>query len=368
MQPVSPIRSATDLSVLHEGYMQRCLQLATMGSGYTAPNPLVGAVLVHDNRIIGEGYHRQYGGPHAEVNCINSVSETDRDLISSATMYVSLEPCAHHGKTPPCADLIIRHKIPRVVIGCRDPFPEVDGKGIEKLLANNVGVVYPVMEREAIEVNRRFFTFHLKKRPYIILKWAESANRLIAGSDGEHLLISNEYSNRLVHRWRTEEAAILVGTNTALRDNPRLTARLWPGKNPLRLVLDRTLKLPAALNLFDQSSDTVVLNTIRDEKKGAVRLKLIDDHLPLTESIIQAAFSMNILSILVEGGAKLLQTFIDAGLWDEARIITNENLHLSAGINAPRLKNAWLSDQRSLSGDNIRFYRNKDQFQQNAGY
>ena len=242
-----------------EQCIQRCLQLADLGAGYTAPNPMVGALLVHDGLVIGEGYHQQYGEAHAEVICLRSVLASDRHRIPFSTLYVSLEPCCHFGKTPPCTDLIIREKIPHVVIGCRDPFPLVNGKGIERLQAAGVKVDCPVLEKMAEEKNRRFFTFHRQKRPYVILKWAESANHKMASGTGRHF-ISNHWSNRLVHKWRSEEAGILVGTNTAFLDNPELTARLWPGKNPVRIVLDQNLRLPQTLNLFDGTQKTIILN------------------------------------------------------------------------------------------------------------
>ncbi len=228
--------------------MQRCLGLAKLGAGHVAPNPMVGAVLVYNDRIIGEGYHQQYGKAHAEVNCINSVKEDDIQLIEKSTLYVSLEPCAHYGKTPPCADLIIAKKIPTVVIACRDTYEEVNGRGIDKLKAANVNVIVGVLEKDAIELNKRFFTFYTKHRPYIILKWAQSNDGKIANADHSRVFISNEESNRLVHKWRSEEAAILVGTNTALYDDPELTTRLWTGNNPIRLVIDMEVKLPISLN------------------------------------------------------------------------------------------------------------------------
>src|ERR1700676_4978163 len=207
----------------HAVFMHRCLKLADLGAGYTAPNPMVGAILVHEGRIIGEGYHEKYGGPHAEVNCVQSVKPGDREWIPFSTMYVSLEPCSHFGKTPPCTDLIIREKIPKLVIGCRDPFREVNGKGIERLFANRVKIDYPVLEDLSIKKNRRFFTFHLQKRPYVILKWAQSGNHKMSGETNQRIRISNSWSNRLVHKWRSEEAGILIGTTTALVDNPELT-------------------------------------------------------------------------------------------------------------------------------------------------
>lgn len=357
--------------------MTRCLELALLGSGHTAPNPMVGAVLVHDDRIIGEGYHRQFGQAHAEVNCLGSVKEEDRPLIGHSTLYVSLEPCAHFGKTPPCADLIIREKVPRVIVGCRDPFPEVDGKGIEKLLAAGVEVVTGVLEKECIGLNKRFFTFHTKYRPYIQLKWAQTANGKIAGPDGARVFISNEYSNRLTHKWRAEESAILVGTNTALRDNPSLTTRLWTGPDPIRLVIDKELRLPGTLKLFDGQVRTIVFNHLRhdlegyeSEERGIKRRipgagdmgKLYYYQLArdasLVQQIAQALYQLKILSVMVEGGAKLLQSFIDEGYWDEARIITNEEMMVPGGISAPVLEEARIREREKLFSDNICYYEN----------
>lgn len=228
-------------STFNEFYMQRCLELAAMGAGQVAPNPMVGAVLVHQGRIIGEGYHRQYGQAHAEVNCVNSVAEEERSLIPLATMYVSLEPCAHHGKTPPCADLIVAQGIKQVVIGCMDTFSAVAGKGIEKLEKAGIKVETGVLEAECRQINRRFFTFHEQQRPYIVLKWAQSRNGLVAGAGGVPVRISNKYSDRLVHKWRSEEMGILAGTRTAINDNPRLNNRLWTGKDPVRIIIDLSL-------------------------------------------------------------------------------------------------------------------------------
>ena len=338
--------------------MHRCLQLAGLGEGNTAPNPLVGAVLVHEGRIIGEGYHEKYGESHAEVNCIQSVSPADRHLIPGSTLYVSLEPCCHYGKTPPCTDLIIREKIPVVVIGCRDPFPEVDGKGIEKLTVHNVSVESPVLEELAIKMNRRFFCFHKLKRPYIVLKWAESANHKIAGISGERMNISNEYSNRLVHKWRTEEAGIMIGTNTALTDNPELSARLWPGKNPVRIVVDHHLRLPDSLKIFDLAHPTIVLNDLSDLHAGNLLFKKINGDLPDIPALLTALHSANILSVLVEGGRKLLQSFIDSGIWDELRIITNEELNIPEGISAPDIRNAKLIKSETYGTDRVRYFEN----------
>ncbi|HVF98165.1 MAG TPA: bifunctional diaminohydroxyphosphoribosylaminopyrimidine deaminase/5-amino-6-(5-phosphoribosylamino)uracil reductase RibD, partial [Flavisolibacter sp.] len=216
----------------HEIYMQRCLQLAGLATGNVAPNPVVGSVLVYNDRVIGEGYHKQFGQAHAEVDCIASVLEEDKPLINQSVLYVTLEPCAHFGKTPPCANLIIQEKIPKVVVGCRDPFLQVNGKGIEKLRAAGVDVTVGILEEDCKSLNKRFFVFHTQHRPFVVLKWAQSGNQKIGGADGKRIFISNDYTARLVHKWRSEEATILVGTNTAFYDNPRLDTRLWPGNNP----------------------------------------------------------------------------------------------------------------------------------------
>ncbi|MBO9572642.1 MAG: bifunctional diaminohydroxyphosphoribosylaminopyrimidine deaminase/5-amino-6-(5-phosphoribosylamino)uracil reductase RibD, partial [Chitinophagaceae bacterium] len=247
----------------HEKYMRRCIELAQLAAGHVAPNPLVGAVLVHKDKIIGEGYHHVYGGPHAEVNCINSVPPESKHLISSSVLYVSVEPCAHYGKTPPCADLIIRSRIPAVVIGCRDPFKDVNGKGIEKLQAAGINVILDILEKECRELNKRFLTFHTLHRPYIILKWAQTADKKIGNYGNNRLHITNDTTNRLVHKWRSEEAAIMVGTNTAAADNPQLTNRLWEGRSPTRIIIDYDLRLPHSLNVFDKSVKTIVFNTIK---------------------------------------------------------------------------------------------------------
>lgn len=356
---------------IEEQYMLRCLQLAAMGAGQVSPNPMVGAVLVYNDRIIGEGYHQKFGEAHAEVNCINSVAEEDKNFIAASTMYVSLEPCAHFGKTPPCADLIIKNKISKVVIGCSDSFEAVAGKGIERLKAAGIDVLVGVLQKECIELNKRFFTFYEKKRPYIILKWAQSCDGMIApplnsprGRNLEHavakrLLISNEFSNRLVHKWRTVEAAILVGTNTALLDDPALTARFFTGNNPLRLVIDLDLKLPAHLKLFDGSTKTIVFNYSKQtETENMVYFKLNKEENLFTQ-IAAALYSLNIQSVIVEGGAKLLQSFIDAGLWDEARVICNGQLTIGNGLEAPVLKNNKLYQEEKLQNDTISFYRNE---------
>lgn len=342
----------------HEQYMQRCLLLAAMGAGAVAPNPMVGAVLVYNGRIIGEGFHQKYGEAHAEVNCINHVAEADKTFIEKSTLYVSLEPCVHFGKTPPCADLIINQKIPCVVIGCRDSFSAVDGKGIERLKSAGVQVTLGILENECLELNKRFFTFYEKQRPYIILKWAQSSDGKISAGDEKRVFISNEFTNRLVHKWRREEAAILVGTNTALLDDPALTARLWPGNNPVRLVMDMDLKLPSSLQLFDGTVKTIVFNQHKQEIGEMLSFYKIDKDQKFIPQFLNALYKLQLQSVIVEGGAKLLQSFIDENAWDEARVITNEDLIPGDGLSAPGLNNSNLFEEQKIKNDSISFYRN----------
>lgn len=345
----------------HERFMQRCLDLARQGEGYTAPNPMVGAVLVYEGRIIGEGFHREYGGPHAEVNCISSVKPEDRSLIPQSTLYVSLEPCAHFGKTPPCADLIVRERIPKCVIAMRDPFHDVNGKGIERLKASGVEVLTGVLAKQAEDLNRRFFLFHTKHRPYLILKWAQTADGLISAAAGERLFISNEISNRLVHRWRSEESAILVGTRTALLDDPELTNRHWPGPSPVRMVVDVDLSLPRQLKLFNGKVRTIVFNLFRHDDSANPVYYQVSHDTSLVHQIVNASYQMQMLSLIVEGGARLLQSFIDSGYWDEARIITNRQLFAgsaASGLPAPVLSHAKKTQEFQLAGDTVEFFRN----------
>jgi diaminohydroxyphosphoribosylaminopyrimidine deaminase/5-amino-6-(5-phosphoribosylamino)uracil reductase len=349
-------------------YMQRCIQLAKLGAGHVAPNPMVGAVLVHEGRIIGEGWHQQYGQAHAEVNCIASVKEGDRQLIAQSTMYVSLEPCSHYGKTPPCADLIIEHKIPAIVIGSHDINKQVDGKGIKKLIMAGVDVIIGVLQDECIELNKRFFTFHGEHRPYIILKWAQTAAGIMGSrsngftpEDSERLLISNEFTNRLVHRWRTEEASILVGTNTALNDNPSLTTRLWDGPSPVRLILDLNLRLPNSLKVFDRKERTIVFNTRKHEEVDNLLYYQVTEDVSIVHQLLNALYHLEIQSVLVEGGAQLLQSFIDEGLWDEIRRIENRSnsllTNITNGLKAPALPNAIKVEEQKLFSDSIEIFK-----------
>jgi diaminohydroxyphosphoribosylaminopyrimidine deaminase/5-amino-6-(5-phosphoribosylamino)uracil reductase len=335
--------------------MSRCLQLANLGAGNVAPNPMVGAILVYNDKIIGEGYHQQCGEAHAEVNCIASVSKENIPLIKESTLYVSLEPCSHFGKTPPCTDLIIKNKIKKVVIGCKDVYKEVSGKGIERLQNAGVGVIPGILEKESISINKRFFTFHQKFRPYVILKWAQSSNLKVGSNNSPRILISNEYSNRLVHKWRGEEEGILVGTNTIIQDNPSLTTRLWPGKNPVRIIIDKDLKLSQSAKIFDREAKTIIYNLIRYSNEENVSYIKIEEQ-DFLQGLLQSLFELKIISILIEGGAKTLGSFIERDLWDEARVITNEELIIENGINAPEMKNFILQNQEKYSGDRISYY------------
>lgn len=340
-------------------YMQRCLELALRGAGWVAPNPMVGAVLVHGNRIIGEGWHQRIGGAHAEVQCLQSVAVADQPLIPDSTLYVSLEPCAHYGKTPPCSLLIQQAGISRVVVGCRDPFPEVNGKGIAQLKAAGVDVITGVLEPECRDVNRRFFTFHEKKRPYIILKWAQTADGFIGTGTPERLHISNAVTNLLVHRWRSEEAAILAGSQTVLLDDPLLTNRSGIGLQPVRLVLDRQLQLPLQLRLFNSDAATVVFNTLQHQPAGQPAYHQLATDVPVAEAIAAALYQLQLQSVLVEGGARLLRLFLKQGLFDEIRIITNEALQAGTGIKAPPLPEQLVcASKQQIGTDAISIWRN----------
>jgi diaminohydroxyphosphoribosylaminopyrimidine deaminase/5-amino-6-(5-phosphoribosylamino)uracil reductase len=324
----------------HEIYMQRCLELAALGMGLVSPNPMVGAVIVHNGHIIGEGYHQKYGEAHAEVNAVNKVIEQHRDyadLFKKSTIYVSLEPCAHYGKTPPCADLIIKHNIPKVVVGCRDPFEQVDGKGIEKLIAAGVEVTTGVLEKECKWLNRRFFTRVQKHRPYIILKWAQTNDGFFAPADKSQFWITSLESRKLVHQWRSEEDAVLVGKHTAAIDNPQLNVRYGNGISPKRVVIDRRLELSPSLHLFDQSVETLIFNEIKTGIEGKNKYIALEDferYVP--QYILYQLYLQDIQSVIIEGGAHTLNTFIEAGLWDEARVFTGQ-INLNKGIKAPLL-------------------------------
>lgn len=342
----------------HQIYIQRCLDLAALGAGFVAPNPMVGAVLVYKDRIIGEGYHQKFGEAHAEVNCINSVHENDKPLIAASTLYVSLEPCVHFGKTGPCTDFIISHNIPSVVIGCHDPFEGVNGKGIEQLKAAGIVVLAGVLENECKALNKRFFTFHNLKRPYIILKWAQSKNRRIANADFSRVWITNVYSNRLIHRWRSEESAIMVGTNTALQDNPALNTRHWTGPDPVRLVVDMNLRLPSTLQIFDKKQRTIVFNGMKNEEQQNLVFYKIEKEPSMVKCILKACYDLGLQSLIIEGGNKLAESFINEHAWDEARVIENSEMIIDNGLRAPVLSNQKFCSSENILNDNISYYKN----------
>lgn len=317
---------------------------------------MVGSVIVHNDSIIGEGWHYQAGKPHAEVNAINSVK--DKSLLKEATIYVSLEPCSHFGKTPPCANLIIQHQIPNVVIGCVDSFSEVSGKGIEKLKNNGCNVTIGVLEDECIELNKRFFTFHNKKRPHIILKWAESNDGFIAPNNNSEITwITNTYSRQLVHKLRTEEQAILVGTNTAITDNPKLDARTWKGNNPIRIVLDRTLKIPTNNHLFDGSIKTIVITEIDEHNSENLFFETINFSKNIPLQICEVLYKHQLQSVIIEGGSRTLQSFIDANLWDEAHVFKGISI-FKDGIEAPKFKR-YIIDSITIKEDTFTLYKNE---------
>jgi diaminohydroxyphosphoribosylaminopyrimidine deaminase/5-amino-6-(5-phosphoribosylamino)uracil reductase len=342
-----------------ENYIKRCIQLAKNGLGTTYPNPMVGSVIVYNNKIIGEGWHLKSGEPHAEVNAINSVK--DKSLLAKATIYVSLEPCSHFGKTPPCCDLIIKYKIPKVVIGTIDPNSKVSGAGIKRLQENGANVTVGVLEKECNELNKRFFTFHQKKRPYIILKWAESLDGFIAPlakDKKEPVWISNVFSRQLVHKWRSEEQAILVGTKTVLDDNPKLDVRDWEGSNPIRIVLDKTNKIPNEFIVKDEKTKTIFLTEQENLTSSENRIyeNAIFDN-KLTKTIADISFKYGIQSILIEGGNQTLQSFIDDDVWDEARVFIG-NIHLRNGIKAPILNGD--SQLKNIKEDQLKLFFNHD--------
>ena len=338
--------------------MSRCLQLAKNGLGNTYPNPMVGSVIVYEDRIIGEGWHQQAGQPHAEVNAVNSVN--DQSLLDKATIYVSLEPCSHYGKTPPCSDLIIAKGIKKVVIGTVDPFAEVAGRGIKKLLDASCEVLVGVLEQECQQLNKRFFTFHQQKRPYIILKWAESLDGFVAPeaknrSTREPVWITNAYSKQLVHKWRAEEKSILVGTKTVEADNPSLTTRDWSGKSPTRIVLDRELKILEESRVFDESATTLVFTKKSKESTSSTKYITVDFNKNLITEVLQTLYKEGLQSVIIEGGSTTLQNFIDQKLWDEARVFKGkQNFH--NGINAPKLSNAQPIKTCKLTGDQLVYY------------
>jgi diaminohydroxyphosphoribosylaminopyrimidine deaminase / 5-amino-6-(5-phosphoribosylamino)uracil reductase len=331
---------------IHEKYIKRCIEIAKNGLGTTRPNPMVGCVIVLNNTIIGEGFTSKYGGPHAEVNAINSVK--DKTLLNQATLYVTLEPCSHYGKTPPCSDLIIAHKIPNIVIGCIDEHEKVAGKGIEKLKNAGCHVTVGVLENECKIHHKRFFTFHNKKRPYIILKWAETKDGFISPktkNQQKPVWITNEYSRQLVHQWRAEEQAILVGANTVLQDNPSLTVRDWTGENPVRIVIDKNYNLPKFCSVFNNEAKTIIIGK-----------NDIDFKKTIAKQICNILYKNQITSVIIEGGAKTLQTFINEKLWDEARIFIGEKA-FKQGTKSPNFSGKLISKTK-IKEDILNMYIN----------
>ena len=337
----------------HEIYMQRCLDLAQKALGKTYPNPMVGCVIVHNDVIIGEGFHEKAGEAHAEINAINSVKNLE--LLKESTIYVSLEPCAHFGKTPPCASKIVEIGFKKVVIGTLDSHDKVNGKGKKIIEDAGIEVVSGVLEKECQELNKRFFTFHQKQRPFIILKWAASADGFL-DKDFKPTKIGNPLTKQFVHQLRSQEHAILVGTQTALTDNPSLTTREVVGRNPVRILIDFELNVPPHFNLYNKEAHTIVFNSVKESiEENITFIKIAREH--FLENLMQKLFEQQIQSVIIEGGRFTLQQFIDKNLWDETIIIKNEKLHLLNGTNAPNFK-AQKFEAKQFRDNTIEFYKN----------
>ena len=344
---------------IDEEYIKRCIEIANSGIGFTAPNPMVGAVIVYNNKIIGEGFHKKYGGAHAEVNAINSVK--NKSLLKDSVLYINLEPCSHFGKTPPCSDLIIKYKIPRIVIGSKDTHRKVNGIGIENLKKSGCNVTVGILEKECRELNKFFFTFHEKNRPYIILKWAQTSDGFIdiirgKKSPQKPTWITDDFAQIINHKWRAETQSIIVGTNTAINDNPKLNVRKWKGNNPLRIVIDRDLSLPETLNLFDGTISTLVFTEKQCDSKINVEYCVINFEENIINQILETLYIKKIQSLIVEGGAKTLNSFIKENLWDEARVFIADK-YFKNGINAPVINQKPVSKD-NINGCNLYIYRN----------
>ena len=340
-------------------YMQRCLTLALKGRAKVKPNPMVGCVIVYRGKIIGESYHKEYGKAHAEVNAINSVK--NHELLKEATLYVNLEPCAHHGKTPPCSDLIVAKKLKRVVVGCKDSFAKVAGKGIEKMQRAGIEVKVGVLENESLELNKSFFTFHSKKRPYVILKWAQTLDSYIdvirKPSDPIGVnWITHPYLKMIVHKWRSEESAIMVGAGTAINDNPRLDTREWFGKNPLRLLISEFTKINFSSKLLDNTIPTIIFTNSEVENRSNTEFINIDFNNNPIKQVLDYLYKAEIQSVIVEGGQLLLQSFIDEEIWDEARVLIGDKT-FGEGLAAPKLKHMHKDSSRFFN-DTIIYYNN----------
>jgi diaminohydroxyphosphoribosylaminopyrimidine deaminase/5-amino-6-(5-phosphoribosylamino)uracil reductase len=339
-----------------ELYMQRCLELAAWGRGTAAPNPLVGAVLVYDDRIIGEGYHVAFGLSHAEVNAVESVASEQQELIKKATLYVNLEPCNHKGKTPPCTDLIIDHEIPKVVIGKKDPHPKVRGKGIEILEEAGIEVKTGVLSEQCYELNKRFYRFHQQKRPYIVLKWAQTEDGYLAKPDKTPVSITQRYSQNLVHKWRGEEHSIMVGSGTVKHDDPRLTVRHWNGPEPLRIVVDQAGALTEDYRIFKGKETKWVFTHGKKQCSSDIKYFSLVQGEPVIQQVCKTLYENDILSVFVEGGQRLLTSFIEAGLWDEARVFTGRKI-LKNGVEAPYLRGRLAGHYHVPPGDVLNIYK-----------
>jgi diaminohydroxyphosphoribosylaminopyrimidine deaminase/5-amino-6-(5-phosphoribosylamino)uracil reductase len=341
----------------HEIFMRRCLELASLGSSFVAPNPLVGCVIVWNNLVIGEGYHKRFGGPHAEVHAFDQVEQ--KELLNESTVYVSLEPCSHQGKTPPCVDLLVTNNVKRVVIGCRDSNPSVNGRGIDRLKRSGIEVIEGVLEEECRQLNKRFFTFHERQRPYVVLKWAQTLDGYIdrvRNEDNKGInWVSSELTKTLVHKWRSEEQSILVGRNTIINDNPSLTVREYDGQNPIRIVIDSQLQISQDLNIYSDEAPTLIFNRVKNEKKVNVEWIKIPE--TSTTHILEELYKRGISSVFVEGGSRTLQYFIIDNVWDEARVIVG-NTKFGDGVKAPII-NKIPSDSFKFGEDRVYIYFRK---------
>lgn len=338
--------------------MQRCLDLAALGKGTVSPNPMVGAVIVHDGKLISEAYHHRAGEAHAEAAAI---SKADKNLLKESELYVSLEPCSHFGKTPPCADLIIRHEIPRVIVAMEDPNPQVAGRGIQKLKDAGIQVISGVLREQAEYLNRRFICYHKRKRPYIILKWAKTLDGFMdferdPRQEGKAAWITNKICKSLVHKWRTEEDAFMIGTHTAVKDNPRLTVREWTGRNPLRISIDKEMHIPENYHIKDKNARSIIFTHSHEEHTESLSYIALKDAIYDLSLIMQRLYDLKIQSLMVEGGAELLKSFISIDLWDEARIFTGEK-EFGRGVKAPYLVNAKQTHTENFGNSRLEIMR-----------
>lgn len=333
-----------------EHFMKRVLELATRGKGYVSPNPLVGCVIVHEGKIVGEGWHEKHGEAHAEVNAVKNV---DKNILKESEVYVNMEPCSHFGKTPPCADMLVAHGVKKVFVANIDTNPLVAGEGIKKLRSSGTEVISGILEHEGRELNKRFFTYVEKKRPYIILKWAQTSDGFIARENFDSKWISNEFSRQLVHKWRTEEDAVLVGTRTAMHDDPQLNVRDWTGRNPVRVIIDRFLRLSEKLHVFDGSQRTLCYNLLKHEEHTNLSLIRLDEQ-DFLQNLIRDLYNQKIQSVIVEGGTQTLNTFLDLNLWDEARVFVSK-VNFVKGIPAPSISGKLINEE-FVDSDTLRIY------------